>query len=98
MTRPVQCIDEQELGDVLALPQSDPQRRHVDECPRCRALAVSYRDFLDPASEEALSYGSAEDRQLTEFRERLTGSAPTPDPAVRDAQARAAGPASPLGS
>jgi hypothetical protein len=94
MTRPVQCIDEQALGDVLALPQSDPRRRHVDECPRCRALAVSYREFLDP-SEEVGSYGSAEDSQLTDFREHLTGvaSAPAGPTRLHDANARAAAPA-----
>lgn len=93
MTRPVQCVDEQALGDVLALPQSDPQRRHVDECPRCRALAVSYRQFIDPSSEESASYGTAEDQRLTEFRERLTGASPAVAPGtVRDAKARAAVP------
>jgi len=92
MTRPVQCIDEQALGDVLALPSSDPQRRHVDECPRCRALAVSYREFLEPAPEEIASYGTAEDRQLTDFRERLTGAAPAPATTAHDSRARAAVP------
>ena len=99
MTRPVQCIAEEALGDVLALPPSDPRRRHVDECPRCRALAVSYREFLEPSTEEVASFGTAEDRQLTEFRERLTGVATataSPPPAtVRDTKARAAVPAAP---
>lgn len=93
MTRPVQCIDEQALGDVLALPESDPRRRHVDECPRCRALAVSYRQFLEPSSEEAASFGTAEDRRLTDFRERLTGVAAAPSAPMPDAKARAAAPA-----
>ena len=93
MNRPVQCIDEQALGEVLALPLSDPRRRHVDECPRCRALTVSYREFLEPASEETASYGTSEDRRLTELRERLTGAAPAPARPARDPSARAATPA-----
>ncbi len=100
MTRPVQCIAEEALGNVLALPATDPRRRHVDECPRCRALAVSYREFLEPATEEVASYGSAEDRRLTEFRERLTGvaTAPAPPASVRDAQARTVVPPRPVRS
>lgn len=102
MTRPVRCIAEEALGDVLALPSSDPRRRHVDECPRCRALALSYREFLEPSTEEAASYGTAEDRQLSEFRERLTGAAAAtasaPPATVYDAKARAAVPAAPARS
>ena len=104
MTRPVQCISEEALGDVLALPPSDPRRRHVDECPRCRALATSYRQFLEPSTEETASYGTAEDRRLTEFRERLTGVATAaattsaPPASTPDAQARAAAPAAPARS
>ena len=100
MTRPVQCIDEESLGDVLALPETDPRRRHVDECPRCRALVVSYRQFLDPAPEETASYGSAEDRRLTEHRERLAGVPATRGSAATrdDADARAATPARPAGT
>jgi len=81
MTRPVQCVDELALGEVLALAESDPRRRHLDDCPRCRALVVSYRQFLDPGSEEMASYGTEEHERLNAFRERLAGIAPVATPA-----------------
>jgi hypothetical protein len=76
MTRPVQCVDEQALGEVLALPQDDPRRRHLADCPRCRALVLSYQQFLDPTVEESASYGTAEHDQLSGFRHRMLGLAP----------------------
>jgi hypothetical protein len=55
------CVNIESIADVLSLPASDARRRHVDECPRCRTLALEYRAFLeggavagtDPADAEA---------------------------------------------
>jgi hypothetical protein len=41
------CVDIDQLGGVLELPADDPRRRHVETCPRCSALAVTYRDFVN---------------------------------------------------
>ena len=41
------CVDIEQLGGVLELPANDPRRRHVETCPRCSALAVSYREFVN---------------------------------------------------
>lgn len=75
-TRPVGCVAEEDLGDTLALPESDPRRTHLETCPRCRALVVSYRQFLEPGGDESNAYGTSEARALDRFRERLTGEAP----------------------
>jgi hypothetical protein len=40
------CIDIERIGDVLALPGDHPDRRHADSCPRCKSLAVLYREFI----------------------------------------------------
>lgn len=45
------CFQAEELSELLDLEEADPRRRHLDECPRCRALLAEYRDFLKPPSE-----------------------------------------------
>lgn len=45
------CFQAEELSDILDLEEADPRRRHLDECPRCRALLSEYRDFLKPPQE-----------------------------------------------
>lgn len=40
------CVTAEQLAGVLELPDSDPRRAHVRECPRCRALALAYQDFM----------------------------------------------------
>jgi hypothetical protein len=75
--KPVDCIAEDALGEVLLLPAGDPRRAHVESCPRCRALVVSYQGFVEPAAEDAAIYGGAERRRLDETRERMfAGTAP----------------------
>lgn len=50
------CIDVDRIAEILQLPADHSRRRHVDECPRCRSLADSYRSFIDakPAKESGL--------------------------------------------
>jgi hypothetical protein len=91
-TRPVECVAEESLGEVLSLPEADPRRAHLDNCPRCRALVVGYRQFLEPAPAAAHSYGTAEETHLTAFRERLAGGA------AGSAAAAAAAAAAPVGA
>lgn len=43
------CIPVVEIGSVTTAPADDPRRRHLESCPRCRALARQYRTFMDPA-------------------------------------------------
>ena len=76
-TRPVECIAEESLGELLSLPDTDPRRAHLESCPRCRALVVGYRQFLEPLEAAAHSYGTPEETHLNAFRERLAGAAGT---------------------
>ncbi len=41
------CIDIERIAEVLELPDDDPRRRHLDECPRCSALLLSFQAFLE---------------------------------------------------
>jgi len=70
-TRPVDCVAEETLHEVLALPESDPRRSHLESCPRCRALVLSYRQFVAPDAQESTSYGTEEATRLDDFRGRL---------------------------
>lgn len=67
MNRP--CIDESRIDEVVRSPLGSPERRHCDECPRCRALLDSYLEFTtDPASREAAFLAEAD---LSSAREAL---------------------------
>ncbi len=44
----VRCFEAGEIAEVLSLGAEDPRRRHLEGCPRCRALALSFRDFVEP--------------------------------------------------
>jgi len=46
----IRCFDASEIAAVLDLGPDDPRRRHLAECPRCRALALSFQEFLAPES------------------------------------------------
>jgi hypothetical protein len=43
----VQCIEAERIAIVLDLPGDYPERDHMENCPRCGALAESYRAFID---------------------------------------------------
>jgi len=44
------CIPPEDLGRVLRLPPESPERRHLVACPRCQALCLTYREFMDDRS------------------------------------------------
>lgn len=46
----IRCVDADHIGNVLEYPSDHPVRRHVEDCPRCRTLADSYRAFLHAES------------------------------------------------
>jgi len=58
------CIEPQEVPVVLALPDQDPRRRHLDTCLHCRALAHAYREFMDPTDPGSLPDLEAVDAEL----------------------------------
>lgn len=45
MTQP--CIKIEELARILELDLKDPQRIHLEECPRCRALLKEFEGFME---------------------------------------------------
>jgi hypothetical protein len=46
------CFQADELGDLLELTEDDSRQKHLDACPRCRALLAEYKEFLEPSGEE----------------------------------------------
>jgi hypothetical protein len=74
--KPIECFSEEALGEILALPEDDPRRAHVRDCPRCAALALSYEGFM--AADNAAAYGPREREALDAAREQLLGSAGAP--------------------
>jgi len=43
------CLSIDELAALAAISRGDPLRSHVDACPRCEAIILSYEDFESPA-------------------------------------------------
>lgn len=41
------CIDIENLAEILELPDDDPRRRHLEECPRCSSILLSFQAFLE---------------------------------------------------
>jgi hypothetical protein len=87
--KPVECVAAEEIGDILALPEDDPRRAHLETCPRCRALVVSHREFLAAHDDES-AYGEPESRRLDAARERLLAE-PRPASAHRRSAAPVGG-------
>lgn len=62
------CHEPAELAILAALPEGDPRRRHLAECPRCQALLMSYSEFLhDSSLPEGADLASAESRLTQAF-------------------------------
>ena len=41
------CYGAEEIGEILESGPDDPRRPHIEECPRCRALAGEYREYIE---------------------------------------------------
>ncbi len=41
------CPPVKSFEDLLRLDARDPRRRHLDDCPRCRARLIAFRSFLE---------------------------------------------------
>ena len=74
------CIEVERIADVEALAPDHPSRRHLEECPRCRSLWLSYQTFMaiEPVG------GARPDAArlaLAEFiRRRMAGTLPAQRP------------------
>lgn len=69
MTGP--CPTRAELPILLALPADDLRRRHLADCPRCRALALACAEFLDPAAGDDPQLEEADARLAARLREAI---------------------------
>ena len=67
------CIQVDELARVVALPQGDPGRGHLDRCSRCRSLADMLLEFSRVAEPPAdAGFHEVDDRLLATIAD-LTG-------------------------
>lgn len=69
------CIPVEEIHRALELPDSDPRRAHVRECPRCRALADEFRAFTEAsvAGVEEWRLAAAESSLAAALERELAG-------------------------
>ena len=68
------CIEVERIADVEALASDHPTRRHVEECPRCRSLWLSYQTFMATGPVDGARPDAAR-LALAEFiRRRATGT------------------------
>jgi len=76
------CIEIDRIGDVLDMPADQPERLHLESCPRCRNLARAYSAFM---SAESPSGARAEAARvhLAEVIRRAAGDAAPRVPAPR---------------
>ena len=81
-----ECFREDDLEEILDLPEDHPRLAHAADCPACRALLLSHRAFRKP--EEGASAEEREDagRRLARFLGRET-AAPAGAPPLRRARA-----------
>lgn len=73
-----QCYREHEFAELADLPAGDPRLAHLEQCARCRAQRILFREFMDPTLPEhartadASAHLSAIVRKAT--RERSAGA------------------------
>lgn len=64
------CFSPDEIGEIAALAPGSPERIHVESCPRCRALMLTYLEFLqDRSAPDGADLGDAETRLRAAYRE-----------------------------
>lgn len=87
-----ECYPVEALADVDGWAADDPRRRHLADCPRCRARLAEYRSFVAAVAPSGADPDDA-DRRLTAFLVRAAAGeaglsaagradGPTPGPAA----------------
>jgi hypothetical protein len=75
------CLNLTELDGLADLAAGDPRLAHVENCPRCRALARSQAAFLDPANiPPEADLEDAEARLTAALAEEMGGPVPVVRP------------------
>jgi hypothetical protein len=87
------CLPLEELAALAESPASDPRRRHVSTCPRCRALTEAYGLYLEPGDAADAAHVARADSSLSAFLAREIGvpAAPSPERTPDAAAARREG-------
>ncbi len=67
------CIPMEALGTLDALGPDDPRRRHTEQCARCSAMLVAYREFLRADAPRHAQVGEADARLAAFIKERIEG-------------------------
>lgn len=44
------CIPPDEIPEILRRPSGSPEREHLEDCPRCRAVMMAYLEFVEDRS------------------------------------------------
>ncbi len=74
------CINIDQIDEILNLAEDHPTRLHVNDCPRCSSLFVSFQSFVEARPGSGMDLADA-DRRLGNFLEDRIGE-PVADVAV----------------
>lgn len=77
------CYETHEIPELTGLAEDDPRRRHLAACPRCRALAQAYAEFMTPGDPTDLENLADLDAELARRLEWTLASSPAPVTRVR---------------
>ena len=70
------CIDIEKIAEILALPDDDPRRRHLEECPRCSSILLSFQAFLEAEGVPGSDAADAEARLSAFIRANIEKATP----------------------
>jgi hypothetical protein len=77
------CYRDEEIAGLASLPEEDPRRAHLAECPACRALLASYLEFLREPGDEVPGLAAADAALAGAIeREALGAAREAPGPRV----------------
>jgi len=62
-----QCPDLTTIEDIHSLPGNSPQRKHIEKCPRCRALWKSYQTFMAGNDAPATARVAEAEQKMSDF-------------------------------
>ncbi|MBW2374109.1 MAG: hypothetical protein JRF70_16400 [Deltaproteobacteria bacterium] len=71
------CPRLEDVAVLLELPDDDPRREHLADCPDCHAVALAFDEFMDPTPLHSEQDVREADRELAE---RLQEVIPSPGP------------------
>lgn len=74
--KPTECVPVERLVEAADGVADDPERRHLERCPRCLARLALAREFLRGRPGPAESHPEAARRELTAWLEREVIAAP----------------------